>query len=960
MRLLLIVLLTVSIAALSAATGNIAGKVISEETGEGATGIAVSLDGSGVGAMTNRNGGYIIKNVPVGNYTLSVRHIGHEPVDIPVTVLGGETIIVNITLEVKPLAIEGLTVSANRAVKRETPIAFSSLDEEELSNRYTTQDVPQLMDDVPGLFATSSGLGESEISMRGFDADKIQILINGIPVNDPESQQVYWSNWTGLASNVKNVQVQRGSGSSLYGSGAFGGSVNIETMGSSIDREIEVRTSVGTYVTDDKIADGRGGKESYNPVNYNVITRYRSGMLNDGKFNYSLMAERKGGDSYINGTNYDGWSFAIEAATLIGAHSLNYSLIGAPQKHNQARKVSDPMLYDALGREYNRNNTPTQENYYFKPQFSVRDEWTISETQKMMTNVFFTMGKGGGKYLYNDTFDGDLRFGNVPTGEIGYQPVDYSVDNRNFARHALWAYLNYGVVLDGFDPNYTDVNGTQNYTYMGWDPDTGDYTEEVTVRYDPNDGNPDQRVNLVTNTYDNSWVNDSQNDHVQFGINTYYQQEVSDMFTFTVGGELRRWMADHYAESEDFRCWNTAGTRADSVRVYSKVQRRYDYSSVVHNMSCFFRAQFSPIPKVMTIMCDVQYANYHSEIDENPIEIYDFRAGEWSGETFYATKNMLDEDGNRMFSDDDYQKTFKFLSPKAGVNYNLTQHFNVLSNYSIAYKEPRTYEWYDRTDGPNQGQVYEEDGHERVKKLKPEKAETIEFGIGYTGVIFDASVNYYITDYTDKIESVDDEQYGSITMNAGRARHQGWEISGNAAWDNWDASASVTLSQNRWLAMDVEQIFHASASEIEGRVVPFSPEKMANAGVGYTFRRLPMQGKMRVGLSSRWWDDYYGTYTNKYTRPVYYEESVGEEEVSSKLPHFFELNMDFKYDFVLGGKEMGLKLDLNNITDRDENYSSASESADYGTNNAAVNGKYLMYVSPSPRFNVFLTAEVKF
>jgi len=945
MRFALLIAFSLCISLL-AATGSIAGKVVSGATGEGLAGISVILEESGTGVITNQNGGYIIKNLPDGQHTLSVSVIGYESQKAVVRVQNGQTTINNFRLTVKPFAIEGFTVSANMAVKRETPIAFSTIGESQLEDKYTTQDIPQLMDDVPGLFSSSLGLGESEITMRGFDADKVQILINGIPVNDPESQQVYWSNWTGLSSNVKSVQVQRGAGSSLYGSGAFGGSVNIETMGSTVDREIEVRSSVGAYRTTGKVANAKGGMKNYDPINYNVSVRFKSGMLYNGKFNYSLMAERKAGDSYVIGTNYDGWSFGAEAATLLGAHSLNYSFIAAPQEHNQARKTTDMYLTQYLGREYNRNNCAEQENYYFKPQFSIRDEWTISPTQSMMTNAFITMGQGGGKYLYNDSFDGDVRGGRIPTGEVGYQETSYKTDNKYFGRHARWIYDTTGYLCDGC----TYDEDTDTFTYMGWDPDTGSYTDDITVR---------SSENLVTDTYDNSWLNNAHNDHLQFGLNSYYEQKLFPGLQVTLGGEARYWKADHYAESSDFRYYNVYGIGSDSVSVYSQVQDRYNYTTLVANLSGFMRFGIRPLP-MLNIVADGQYALYHSEVEENPIDIFDFRSGQFTGRRYYSSKNMVDDDGNLLFDDDDYKKTFRFFSPKLGVNCNLSSHLNVMANFSIAYKEPKTSQWYSSSSGPNSGQTYTEDGVEHTYKLKPERATTIEGGLGYTDSVFDANVNYYITKYDDKIESVEDEHYGSITMNAGRARHMGWELSAGLDDGFMDLSASATLSQNRWRHMNVDQIFGTKSENVIGKVVPFSPEKMMNLSQGFTFRDLPGQGKFRIGWSYKWWAEYYGNWTNSYEVPVYNEDgSVSLVVKKARLPWFNEADVDMKYDFKLYGKAVSLKLDLNNIFDN-RNNTAATWSSDYGTNNPIMNGKKYMYVTVAPRFNVFFTTTVNF
>jgi len=173
---------------------------------------------------------------------------------------------------------------------------------------------------------------------------KIQVLINGIPVNDPESQKVYWSNWTGLSSNVNSVQVQRGASSSLYGSGAFGGSLNIETMKATPKAEWSLRSSVNSYQSPDETAKWTRRNREISTINYNAIVRYNSGDI--GNFNLIISTERKAGDSYIEGTSYDGWSFGAESELRAGPHKMNFSLIAAPQSHNQARTTSDPDLFD--------------------------------------------------------------------------------------------------------------------------------------------------------------------------------------------------------------------------------------------------------------------------------------------------------------------------------------------------------------------------------------------------------------------------------------------------------------------------------------------------------------------------------------------------------------------------------------------------------------------------------------
>src|SRR5207249_11744298 len=112
------------------------------------------------------------------------------------------------------------------------PIARSSLGREELLRENTGQDTPMLLASLPGAYAYSdagNGIGYSYLSIRGFPQRRISVLINGVPLNDPQSHEVYWIDHPDLLASTREVEVQRGVGSALYGAASLGGSVNIET-----------------------------------------------------------------------------------------------------------------------------------------------------------------------------------------------------------------------------------------------------------------------------------------------------------------------------------------------------------------------------------------------------------------------------------------------------------------------------------------------------------------------------------------------------------------------------------------------------------------------------------------------------------------------------------------------------------------------------------------------------------
>jgi outer membrane receptor protein involved in Fe transport len=992
-------------------TGNLAGKVSDALSGKAISDAAVFIEGTSKGTYSSDNGSFYIREIPAGNYQVHVSFMGYRRETKQVQIVANETVTENFQMRIQAVEIEGLRVSATRAVPRETPVSFTDVTEEEIKEKYTTGDMPQMLDDIPGLFSTTSGLGEAEITMRGFDAEKIQILVNGVPVNDPESQVVYWSNWTGLSSNVKSVQVQRGAGASLYGSGALGGSVNIETMGTERHQEFLVRTSGGFYSTDGNSADGEGKITDYKPINYNFMIKYSSGGLFKDNFKFNVTAERKVGDYYIRGTEYDGWSFGFETENKFKNRVVNTSFIAAPQKHNQARSTYDRELGKFLGREFSFTKHEWQENVYMKPQFSIRDRWTITPQSTLMTNLFLTMGEGGGSYANN------IRF-NAENGELLYLDLlSESAERRNFARYAYHVYQQTGYVLDGF--SFNEQTGAGTYEWAG-----GSTTVYNGSNFFSGDGS-------------HTWKQTSYNNHKQAGINSYYETDLSDYFNIIFGAEGRYWIADHYREGSDFRHFNPLFP--DEVSSLGKFNRDYDYTTSVLNSSGFSRSKisvpFDNLIESIHIMLDGQYAIYYSDVSENLIKYYDFNLENYINAGYYNSKtdsvlvwqyDTVTGDSTQVtvakFSKEDYNRTFKFFSPKFGVNLNLNEQWNVLANYSIVYKEPKVTEWYDRFNGPGVNQIV--DG--RKFDIKPEKAQTIEGGIGFKNNAIKTDLTYYRTEYTGKIESITDYHGDTKTINAGQAIHQGFEYSISGKYGNIDTKASATFSRNRWGKLEFERIFFEKAEDVEGKVVPFSPEKMANAGIGYTFRNMPLMGSLRVGIDAKWMDDYYATYDNLYCKQLYFYDnngamqSIGEHQFvennvngayyydaesgtyklsnannpgthdrewimrSSKLPAFFEVNGSVAYKFFIGGKEASIRVNMNNILNRNENYSRAAITRAFGmqlprkdadgnitgwanptfgeaasSGNTTGNG-YYPYLSPSPLFNLFVTLEFKF
>ncbi|MES2396484.1 MAG: TonB-dependent receptor plug domain-containing protein, partial [Bacteroidota bacterium] len=123
---------------------------------------------------------------------------------------------------------------------RETPVAFSNIGAKQIQEELASRDLPMLLNSTPGAYATEQGggSGDARVTIRGFDQRNVAVLVDGVPVNDMENGQVYWSNWDGLGDVTRNVQVQRGLGASKLALASIGGTMNIITKGIDSKKEI--------------------------------------------------------------------------------------------------------------------------------------------------------------------------------------------------------------------------------------------------------------------------------------------------------------------------------------------------------------------------------------------------------------------------------------------------------------------------------------------------------------------------------------------------------------------------------------------------------------------------------------------------------------------------------------------------------------------------------------------------
>lgn len=151
----------------------------------------------------------------------------------------------------KDISLDEIVVTANRAMK-ETPVAYSDLGREELKRKNDGQGIPFLISQSPSVIMTSdagTGIGYAGFRIRGTDANRINITMNGVPVNDSESHTVFWANMADIASSLESIQIQRGAGTSTNGAAAFGATVAMQTEKPALKPSAEYTVSAGSFGT---------------------------------------------------------------------------------------------------------------------------------------------------------------------------------------------------------------------------------------------------------------------------------------------------------------------------------------------------------------------------------------------------------------------------------------------------------------------------------------------------------------------------------------------------------------------------------------------------------------------------------------------------------------------------------------------------------------------------------------
>ncbi|MHA7942667.1 TonB-dependent receptor [Formosa sp. 3Alg 14/1] len=406
----------------------VTGTTVDPESNMPLPGVNVVEKGTTNGVSSDFDGNFSIKTKTT-DAVIVVSYIGYLSKEIPVN---GNVDLGKIVLESSEFGLDEVQIIASVAVDRKTPVAVSTIRAEEIELKLGTQEFPEILKSTPGVYATKAGggFGDGKINLRGFEDDNVAVLINGVPVNDMENGNVYWSNWAGLGDVTSSMQVQRGLGASKVAVPSIGGTINIITK----TTDVETGGSIGTSVAND-------GYLKYG-------ASYSTGLMDNG-FAATVSAYKIDGDGYVDGTEFSALSYFVNVSKQLGEdHKLSFSAFGATQRHGQRQNSQTIETYRATnegGRRFNadwgyKNGQVThqEDNFYNKPQISLNWYWNISDQTKLSTAAYASFGSGGGGgYAGVNKFS--LGENGVSEYRIGvYGPTDF--DKIVDENEALGAY----------------------------------------------------------------------------------------------------------------------------------------------------------------------------------------------------------------------------------------------------------------------------------------------------------------------------------------------------------------------------------------------------------------------------------------------------------------------------------------------------------------------------------------
>ncbi len=437
---------------------SVSGKIVDAEDGKPLPGATVRA-GSFRGTVSESNGQFYISGIPNGSDFLEISFVGYTSflvdlrkfIDTPTPTIKGTKITAErtdkknlplkfsqpslqlgeIKLERSTFNADEVVISATRA-NAKSAVAFTNVGKLELNKQNLGQDLPILLNFTPSLVTTSdagAGVGYTGMRIRGTDATRINVTINGIPYNDAESQGTFWVNMPDIGSSVSSVQIQRGVGTSTNGAAAFGATVNVNTNEFRKAAYAEINNSAGSFNTfKHTVLAGTGLINNRFTVDARLSKITSNGFIDRAKSDLKSF--------YLSGA-YFGKKSSVRLNVFSGREITYQAWEGTPEARlkgdregilayidrNGLNDRDAQNLLNSNSRTYNLYLYDNQVDNYQQDHYQLISSHTLSKNWTFNLNGFMVKGRG----FYEQFRDNDkLSNYKLPNVVVGSQTISRS------------------------------------------------------------------------------------------------------------------------------------------------------------------------------------------------------------------------------------------------------------------------------------------------------------------------------------------------------------------------------------------------------------------------------------------------------------------------------------------------------------------------------------------------------
>jgi len=645
-----------------------------------------------------------------GTYDLKITYLGYDALSYRIK-LDKPSVTAPVKLIVTEL--QEVTIVADIARDRKTPVAYTNVDTKRLQEDLGTQDLVMALNATPGVYATNKGGGDgdAQITIRGFDQNNVATLIDGIPVNDMENGAVYWSNWFGLDAITRTMQVQRGLGASKLAIPSVGGTINIITQGIKERSELSIK------------------QEFANNNFFRTSVAFNSGKLKGG-WGVSLAGSFKKNDGWVDGNDFQGGFYYAKVEKMFkeGKHMISASAFGAPQQHGQRFSQQPIAVYDkdyagALG-------VPVDSAYtsLFK---NINRGYRFNPTWGQLTRTTTTRDENG--QILDTLYTGDTSVYNT-SRNIYQKPqvmirYSYAPNERFFLSTSVYASIGIGggTQVIGANSNFYDIQTGQLRLQDSYNSNVFSKSGEAKTA-----------------------IRQSVNNHRWFGGLMTFNYKGRKGFTYAGGVDVRSYRGEHYRKLYDMLGGNfyivttnadRNGQRRDTIGLGDKMDR--NDIGYVNWGGIFGQVEYSNkiVSTFLNVSAAVSAYNKTDYFAKKSLvvdgDMVAFKALGYSDSIQYNGKTYYNNSPEAKFS----KTAWKYIpgfTIKGGINFAINGQNNIFLNGGYLNKVP-AYNF-----------VVLSNDVKFANNIKNEQVGAFELGYNYTSRYFALNFNGYVTNWINK------------------------------------------------------------------------------------------------------------------------------------------------------------------------------------------------------------------